>query len=75
MTAQAARAASALPVLVIGRRGRRQRGDAHLLRGFQMGTRLLDAVERAFKRITAGCSQIEKLAPYSGTAKRLYHLD
>jgi predicted TIM-barrel fold metal-dependent hydrolase len=29
----------------------------------------------AFKRITAGCSQIEKLALYSGTAKRLYHLD
>jgi len=29
----------------------------------------------AFKHITAGCSQIEKLALYSGTAKRLYHLD
>jgi len=29
----------------------------------------------AFKRITAGCSQIEKLALYGGTAKRLYHLD
>ena len=29
----------------------------------------------AFKRITAGCSQSEKLALYSGTAKRLYHLD
>jgi L-fuconolactonase len=29
----------------------------------------------AFKRITAGCSQTEKLAFYSGTAKRLYHLD
>ena len=29
----------------------------------------------AFKRITAECSQIEKLALYSGTAKRLYHLD
>ena len=29
----------------------------------------------AFKRITAGCSQTEKLALYSGTAKRLYHLD
>ena len=29
----------------------------------------------AFKRITAGCSQIEKFALYSGTAKRLYHLD
>jgi hypothetical protein len=26
----------------------------------------------AFKRITAGCSQTEKLALYSGTAKRLY---
>jgi hypothetical protein len=33
------------------------------------------ALWNAFKRITAGCSQIEKLAPYSGTAKRLYHLD
>jgi len=29
----------------------------------------------AFKRITAGCSQTEKLALYSGTAKRLYGLD
>jgi predicted TIM-barrel fold metal-dependent hydrolase len=29
----------------------------------------------AFKRITAGCSHTEKLALYSGTAKRLYHLD
>jgi predicted TIM-barrel fold metal-dependent hydrolase len=29
----------------------------------------------AFKRVTAGCSQTEKLALYSGTAKRLYHLD
>ena len=29
----------------------------------------------AFKRITAGCSQTEKLALYSGTAKRLYQLD
>jgi L-fuconolactonase len=29
----------------------------------------------AFKRITAGCSQTEKLALYGGTAKRLYHLD
>jgi predicted TIM-barrel fold metal-dependent hydrolase len=29
----------------------------------------------AFKRITARCSQTEKLALYSGTAKRLYHLD
>jgi L-fuconolactonase len=29
----------------------------------------------AFKRITAGCSQTEKLAFYSGTAKRLDHLD
>src|SRR6266478_6030316 len=29
----------------------------------------------AFKRITAGCSRTEKLALYSGTAKRLYHLD
>jgi predicted TIM-barrel fold metal-dependent hydrolase len=29
----------------------------------------------AFKRITARCSQSEKLALYSGTAKRLYHLD
>jgi predicted TIM-barrel fold metal-dependent hydrolase len=29
----------------------------------------------AFKRITAGCSQIEKLALHSGVAKRLYHLD
>jgi hypothetical protein len=29
----------------------------------------------AFMRITAGCSQSEKLALYSGTAKRLYHLD
>ena len=29
----------------------------------------------AFKRITTGCSQIAKLALYSGTAKRLYHLD
>jgi L-fuconolactonase len=29
----------------------------------------------AFKLITAGCSQAEKLALYSGTAKRLYHLD
>ena len=28
----------------------------------------------AFKRITAGCSQSEKLALYSGTAKQLYHL-
>jgi hypothetical protein len=28
-----------------------------------------------FKRITAGCSHTEKLALYSGTAKRLYHLD
>jgi hypothetical protein len=27
----------------------------------------------AFKRITAGCSHIDKLALYSGTAKRLYH--
>ena len=33
------------------------------------------ALWNAFKRITAGCSQIEKLAPYSGTAKRLYQLD
>jgi len=29
----------------------------------------------AFKRITAGCSTDEKLALYSGTAKRLYKLD
>jgi predicted TIM-barrel fold metal-dependent hydrolase len=29
----------------------------------------------AFKRITAGCSPTEKLALYSGTAKRLYRLD
>jgi predicted TIM-barrel fold metal-dependent hydrolase len=29
----------------------------------------------AFKRITAGCSADEKLALYSGTAKRLYKLD
>jgi len=29
----------------------------------------------AFKRITAGCSPTEKLALYSGTARRLYHLD
>jgi predicted TIM-barrel fold metal-dependent hydrolase len=29
----------------------------------------------AFKRISARCSQSEKLALYSGTAKRLYHLD
>jgi predicted TIM-barrel fold metal-dependent hydrolase len=29
----------------------------------------------AFKRITDGCSQPEKLALYSGTAQRLYHLD
>jgi L-fuconolactonase len=29
----------------------------------------------AFKRITAGCSSTEKLALYSGTAKRLYRLD
>jgi L-fuconolactonase len=29
----------------------------------------------AFKRITAGCSATEKLALYSGTAKRLYKLD
>jgi predicted TIM-barrel fold metal-dependent hydrolase len=28
----------------------------------------------AFKRITAGCSPSEKLALYSGTAKRLYRL-
>jgi hypothetical protein len=27
------------------------------------------------KRITAGCSPTEKLALYSGTAKRLYRLD
>jgi predicted TIM-barrel fold metal-dependent hydrolase len=26
----------------------------------------------AFKRITAGCSQVEKLALHNGTAKRLY---
>ena len=30
---------------------------------------------KAFKRITAGCSPTEKLALYSGTAKRLYRLD
>jgi len=29
----------------------------------------------AFKRITAGCSPTEKLALYSGTARRLYRLD
>jgi L-fuconolactonase len=29
----------------------------------------------AFKRITAGCSQAEKLDLYSGTARRLYKLD
>jgi len=29
----------------------------------------------AFKRITAGCSAAEKLALYSGTAKRIYKLD
>ena len=29
----------------------------------------------AFKRITAGCSQSEKLALYSGTARRLYRLE
>jgi predicted TIM-barrel fold metal-dependent hydrolase len=29
----------------------------------------------AFKRITGGCSQAEKLALYNSTAKRLYHLD
>jgi L-fuconolactonase len=29
----------------------------------------------AFKRITAGCSAAEKLALYSGTAKRIYRLD
>jgi predicted TIM-barrel fold metal-dependent hydrolase len=29
----------------------------------------------AFKRITAGFSPTEKLALYSGTAKRLYRLD
>ena len=29
----------------------------------------------AFKRITGGCSPTEKLALYSGTARRLYRLD
>jgi hypothetical protein len=29
----------------------------------------------AFKRITGGCSPTEKLALYSGTARRLYCLD
>jgi predicted TIM-barrel fold metal-dependent hydrolase len=33
------------------------------------------ALWNAFKRITAGCSASEKLALYSGTAKRLYKLD
>jgi hypothetical protein len=32
-------------------------------------------VWNAFNPITAVCSEIEKLALYSGTAKRLYHLD
>jgi hypothetical protein len=32
-------------------------------------------VWNAFKRITAVCSQVEKLALYSVTAKRLYHRD
>jgi hypothetical protein len=29
----------------------------------------------ACKRITAGCSQVEKFALYNGTAKRLYRLE
>jgi Transposase, Mutator family len=33
------------------------------------------SAENAFKRITAGCSQTEKLALYSGKANRLYQLD
>lgn len=32
-------------------------------------------LRNAFKRITAGCSTTEKIALYSGTAKRLYRLD
>jgi hypothetical protein len=39
-----------------------------------MGTGYV-TVWNAFKRITAVCSEIEKLALYSGMAKRLHHLD
>jgi L-fuconolactonase len=54
----------------------RCRDELTLLRTFvdKMGTGYA-TLWNAFKRITAGCSQIEKLALYSGTAKRLYHLD
>jgi hypothetical protein len=55
------------PVAIFDEIRRRHPGD-------RMGTGYA-TLWNAFKRITAGCSQIEKLALYSGTAKRLYHLD